>query len=164
MHCNTCNISAARKLFYALHFIHVHSLGFQLWALRGAVGACSLQLLLWAAPMLNSKPVGYPWSWWQWQVSGGAQGGEDAPAPRSCLATRQTACLRAASHNAAKTPHLESTTLCSHYFGNRNCPYQLFRVTPKEKCMLCYTLLLSASGTSNLFSCQHWFIKQHMEV
>lgn len=76
---------------------------------------------------------------------------DDPSAPKSCPTTRQTACLRAASHNAAKTPHLESSTLCSHYFGNRNCPYQLFRVTPIEKCMLCYMLLLSASGTSNLF-------------
>lgn len=87
-----------------------------------------------------------------------------ASCPKSCPAAWRTACLRAASHNAAKIPHLDSITLCSHYFRNRNCPYQLFRVTPKGKCMLCYMLLLSASGTSNLFSCQHWFIKQHTEV
>lgn len=122
-----------------------------------------------AAPLLVSNPAWHPWSWWQCQVCAGAQGGEHTPGSAlGCpccpwiLPSPGTNC--AASHGAAKIPHPDSITLCSHCFTNRNCPFQLFRVAPKGKCMFCSTLLLSASGTSNLFSCQHWFIKQHTET
>ena len=118
---------------------------------------------------------------WRW-VSGSARSGEVTPAlaaghtasehpscPQHCAgmacpATRHTDCLCIASRRAARIPHLDSIAPRSHYIRTRNCTHQLFRVIPEGKCMLCYTPLLSASGSSNLFSCQHWIIKQHTEV
>lgn len=164
--CELCTATPAASLLTGGHPCVLFLFVLFVSSCVGPEGSSSVPLTR-AAPLLISSPAWHPWSWWQCQVSAGAQGGEDTPASASgcpccprVLPSAMINCLHsAASHRAAKIPHPDSITLCSHYFRNRNCPFQLSRVASKGKCMFCSTLLLSAWGTSNLFSCQHWFIK-----